>query len=248
MPEFDFKHLAVRFFNDSKLNKRKTAEQGRAIYDDIEMVEIRTAGDPKSTLVAPANGPSSVRHPDTNQRLTYAELHEGPYEAFKKGQKFIGSGTPLKELPFLTEARRKELEAANVYTAEALAGLDGTPLQRLGMGARELKNQAQAWLDKAAGTADATKLAAENAALADRITQLEAMMSAQNGENGLSLRSGTTTVETTAPSPFEDWDDDTIRLWIEEQGGKAHHKAGHDKLVQTADELNAQLAKASEAA
>jgi hypothetical protein len=245
MPEFDFKHLAVRFFNDSKLNKRKTAEQGRAIYDDIEMVEIRTAGDPKSTLVAPANGPSSVRHPDTNQRLTYAELHEGPYEAFKKGQKFIGSGTPLKELPFLTEARRKELEAANVYTAEALAGLDGTPLQRLGMGARELKNQAQAWLDKAAGTADATKLAAENAALSDRITQLEAMMN-----------TGVTVHQTevadadipTAPSPFEDWDDDTIRLWIEEQGGKAHHKAGHDKLVQTADELNAQLAKASEAA
>ncbi len=248
MPELDFKHLAVKFYTDAKLNKRKTAEAGRAIYEDVEMVQIRIAGDPKSTICAPAHSPSSVRLADTNERLTYAQLHEGPYEAFKKGQEFFGTGTPLKELPFLTDARRKELEASNVYTAEALAGLDGSQLQRLGMGARELKNQAQAWLDKAAGSADVTKLAAENAALSDRIAQLEAMMA--TGQTVHQPEVADADIPTAAtPSPFQEWDDDTIRLWIEEQGGsKPHHKLGHDKLVALADELNEKLAKQNEAA
>lgn len=46
-----------------------------------------------------------------------------------------------------------------------------------------------------------------------------------------------------AVSPFADWDDDTIRAWITEQGGdNPHHKCSHDTLVAKADELNAALA------
>lgn len=251
MSETDFKHLLVEFFSKAKQSKRKSTEQGRPVFDEIEMVKIRIAGDQKSVFVAPAHDASSVRDPHTNQRLTYAQLHRGPYEAFKRGQTYIGSGTPLKELPFITNAKRLELEAQNVFTAEALAQLDGSMLHKLGMGARELKNQAEAYLAKAAGSADITKLAAENAALEERLAQLETLLKGQGALAQSDTEPAVEPENSVGISPFQDWDANTIRIWIEEQGGeKPHHKCGHDKLVQIADELNAKLkqAQANEAA
>lgn len=238
--DMDFKHLAVEFFTDARLSKRKSAEAGRPVYEDVEKVKLRIAGDPKSVLVAPAHASSSVRDAITNRRLSYAELHVGPYEAFKKGQKYVGSGTPLTELPFLTAAKRAELNAMNVFTADALAELDGANLTRLGMGAREMKNQAQAWLEKAHGSAGITQMAAENEALRSQMARLQEQMDALVG-NPAPAPAEPTNLQ---GSPFADWDDDTLRLWIEEQGGdKPHHKCGHEKLVQIADEINAALAK-----
>ena len=64
------------------------------------------------------------------------------------------AGTPLSELTFLSQGKRLELKALNIHTAEALASLDGGPLKMLGIGGREMKNQAAAYLAKAAGNAD----------------------------------------------------------------------------------------------
>jgi hypothetical protein len=178
MPDMDFTHLHVEFFMDAVENKAKSREAGRPVYDDREMVRIRIAGDKLSSVVAPAHDQSSVTNPHTQRRYTYAELHEGPYEAFKKGQEYRGSGTPLEELTFLTAAIRKTLHGFNIYTAEALAALDGTPLQKLGMGGREWKDQAQAYLDRASGTADLSRFAQENADLRAQLEALQEQMAA----------------------------------------------------------------------
>lgn len=239
----DFSHLHVEFFTDAVHNVRKSAEEGRPIYDDVEKVRIRLAGDPKSVLVAPAHSASSMRDPQTNERLTYAQLHRGPYEAFKRNEAYIGTGTPLSELTFLTASKRKELAGMNIHTAEALAGLDGANLSRLGMGGRELKTQAEAWIAKATGSAGISKLAAENEALKARLDAMEAMMAENAPAKDVPADKLSDVI-----SPFSDWDDDTIRAWIVEQGGEnPHHKCSHDTLVAKADELNAALA-AQEAA
>lgn len=243
--EADFKHLHVEFFVEAVENKRKTAENGRPIFDEIEMIRMKIAGDPKTVHVAPAHDPSSARDPHTNSRLTYAQLHQGPYDAFKAGRVYVGEGTPLSELPWLTEAKRKELAALNIHTAEALAGLDGANLTRLGMGARELKTQAEAWLAKASGSADITRLSAENAALQARLEQLEAIVSAGNAPPVAAKAEATDA----SASPFSDWDEETIRLWITENGGEnPHHKCSLATLIAKADELNAALAKKNKAA
>lgn len=239
----DFSHLHVEFFMDAKENKRKSAEEGRPIFDDVEMVRIRIAGDPKSILVAPAKDASSVRDPSTNQRLTYAQLHSEPYKAFKDGVEYIGSGTPIAELPFITKAKAEELKRANVHTAEALAGLDGQNLQKLGMHARDLKEQAEAYLADAAGSADITKLAGENAALKDQMEALRAQMEVLQGGKS------EPEPEPKADSPFNDWADEDIVNWITACGGeKPHHACSHDTIVAKADELNAEIAKQSKAA
>ena len=87
-----------------------------------------------------------------------------------------GDGTPVEELPFLTESRRHELKALNIFTAEGLASLEGANLERLGMSGRELKNKALAYINHAKDTALETKLTAENDALKDRLAALEAML------------------------------------------------------------------------
>lgn len=241
-------HLHVEFFMDTRLNKRKSEAEGRPIYDDVEKAKIRFAGDKQSVLVVFADDVSSVRDPETNKRLTYKERFPEHYKAFQEKREFHGSGTPLAEAPFITAAKRKEFEASNVFTLEALADLDGTNLQKLGMHAREFKNKAKAYLDNAKGSADVTKLAGENEAMRQQIETMQAqmaeLMNAKQTEPAKEQAPASNT-----PSPFKDWDDETIRLWITEQGGEQpHHKCNHETLVAKADELNATLAKAKEAA
>lgn len=239
----DFSHLHVEFFEETTQNLRRSAEEGRPCFDSVEMVRIRAAGDKLTVFTAPANSGSSFRDPGTNERLTYAQLHHGPYDAFKRGQTFIGSGTPLSEIPFLPVAKRRELELANVHTAEALASLDGSNLQKLGMGARELRNQVAAWLTKISGNADIVKLSDENERLRLQMEQMQAQIN-MLASAGQKPQEAATDEYDASKSPFADWDDETLGLWIVEQGGdKPHHKCSHETLVKKADELNAALAK-----
>lgn len=250
MPEHDFSHLHVEFYSEAVHNIRKSAEEGRPVYDDVEMVRIRVAGDKLTTYVARANDPSSVREAETGRALPYKELHAGPYEAFQRGQTYVGTGTPLSEVPFLTKAKVRELQLANVHTAEAFASLDGSNLQKLGMGARELRDQVRGWVEKISKNADVAKLAGENDALKAQMEQMQAQIAMLM--NGGKPPAGTPQTQMSAKedeydvsaSPFADWDDDTIGLWIVEQGGdKPHHKCSHETLVRKADELNAKIAK-----
>jgi hypothetical protein len=149
----------------------KTA--GRPIFREMEVVEIRFPGNRQSVPVFPAHDhePNATRESmaQGGEPITYAMHFSKQYQQFKSSQTQTVSGTPVEELPFVTASKRSELKALNIHTAEALASLDGTPLKQLGMGGRELKVQAQAYLDNAAGTADVTALAAQVAALQQQI-------------------------------------------------------------------------------
>lgn len=230
----DTPHLHVEFFTDSEHNPRLSAEQGKPVYEDREFIRIRFVGDKQNVFVAPADDFGSARD-DQGNRVRYKDQFRKHYEVFKTSAKALEVGTPLESLG-LPISKVAELKASNVYTVEGLAGLDGTLLQKLGMGARDLKNRAEDFLNKANNASVANKLEAENAELRKMIEELSKKVN------------GTTEADAEdydpSKSPFYDWDDDTIRLWIEEQGGeKPHHKCSHETLVQKADELNAKLAK-----
>jgi len=238
------KHLHIEFFAKPVENKRRSLEEGRPIYDDKEFVKIRFAGDKNRILEAPADDPS-VRDPQTNRWVSYKERFPRHYEAFRAGMEFHGDGTPISELPFLTEAKRAELRALNIHTAEALANLDGAALTRLGMGGRALKDQAQSYLDSAKGSAAESRLAKENADLKARMEAMEAQIAA--------LASGKAPVQTVSEdvsdSPFASWADDDLKNWIRDATGslpKGNPK--HETLVRMADEANADLKAREEAA
>ncbi len=225
--------IHVEFINLPVEDQAASRKEGRPIFRDVEHCRIRWVGDNKRELCEPAHQKTEYSR-DERRYITFAEKFPEHYKLFKANQDQAAvNGTPISELPFLSESKRAELRALNITTAEALAGLDGTPLQRLGMGGRDLKNQAQAWLDKASGVADVSKMAQEIEALKAMIANMGAAQTPAPEP----------VAESDTPSPFENWDDDTIRVWIREQGGEEpHHKTGHAKLVQAADALNAKLA------
>lgn len=163
-----FKHHAIK-------NEPKSTEAGRPIYDDMEVCEIRSPGS-RNIGVYPATAISQwVEDPETREMvpLTYAERFAHQYQQFKRQAAQTKSGTPLAHAPFLTEARRAELRAQNIYTVEALASIDGQELKNLGIGGRELKNKAVEYIEEAARGAPNLQLQAELEALKARNAVLE---------------------------------------------------------------------------
>jgi hypothetical protein len=232
----------ARFFIHTVQNEGKTKQEGRPIFDEYEAVEIRFAANKETVHVAPAH---EVYKRDfnmntgENREITYAMAYNEQYQKFKKGEAQIQSGTPLSELPFLTASKRLELKALSIHTAEALATLDGQPLRMLGMGGRELKNQAQAYLDNAKGSVDVVAMAARIAALTEQVERLTGKGAA------VEVTDGGSTIEVSVdavPSPFADWDADDIKNWMRDNGGQIPRgNASHATLVKAADELNAAL-------
>lgn len=193
------------FYNGTLENPTKSKQAGRPIFDDIEMVEVRLAGDRNFAPHFPAH---SMWERQDGEEITYAMRWPEQYAAFKNENVQTASGTPLEELTFLTAARRSELKALKIYTAEALAGLEGPNLKVLAGEGYSLKEQAQAYLDSARSTASVTGLAAQNAELAQRIAMLEAQLA--NVQTGPSIEDS---------DPYQGLDDNELKIKIENLTG-----------------------------
>jgi hypothetical protein len=203
------KGVVAVFRNDVVKNPKKSAEAGRPIFDDIEYVELRHPGS-KDTGVYPAmEGSHWDNDPVTGEyrRITFAERFKTQYQQFKAHDRQTKSGTPLDYLPFLTEAKRAELRALNIYTAEALAIIDGNELKNLGPGGRDVKNQTIAFLESSSDMAKVTKMEAELEALKARNQVLEDDLKSQPAFNEQE------------PSEFEGMTDDEIKEHIKSLTG-----------------------------
>lgn len=159
----------------ARKNEARTTEAGRLICDDVEICEIRFPGS-RNIFVFPATAISQwTNNSETGEQtaVTYAERFARQYQQFKAHAAQTKTGTPLTEVPFLTEGRRAELRAQNVYTLEQLAAVDGLELKNLGNGGRDLKNKAMEYIEDSKGRAVDTRLAAELEALRAKNAVLE---------------------------------------------------------------------------
>lgn len=219
-----FKTISVK-------NTGKSIEAGRPIFDDMEVVEVRFAANRLQISVFPAHAVwSHVRKADgTQEAQTYAQRWPEQYRLFKAGQQQVLSGTPIDELPFLTVAKRSELKALSIYTAEALAALDGPELKNLGQGGRELKNQAQAYIDNASGSAAVVRMAQE----IEDLKQVIAGMQADKGAPSA----------TSAASPFDGMSEDDLKAFIKDKtGAGVRGQPSRETLVRMASEIEHEAA------
>ncbi len=251
----------------SVMNDAKSKKDGRPVYDDHEVCEIRFSANKQTVGVFPAHEQCEWgEDPVTSERvrITYAQKFNEQYKKFKAGAVQSASGTPVEELPFLTQGKRLELKALNIYTAEALAALDGNNLKMLGMGGRDLKNQAQLYLDSAAKSHDVMAVVAENEDLKRRIAALEALASstrlpeqdtaqsvpvededeAGSGSGASDVDGGASVVD--PENPFSDWEADDIKLWIADADPEFEidGRWGKAKLAEKAKEINDRIAAA----
>jgi len=148
-----------RFYIKPVQNNFKSAQAGRAMFDDVEYIEITIAGDKTSRL---------------DRKVTDVERARFPkqYERFKAGITASHDGTSIEQWPQISRSQAEEMKHMGIHTVEALAELSDTAIQKLGMGYRSLSQRAKAFLDVANGTADTSKLIAENEALQSNVNNL----------------------------------------------------------------------------
>ncbi len=152
------KALLVRFFAQPMKNEEKSVEEGRPIFDDTEMVEIRVRGQKDNVVLRP------VRQDDM-QRFRDA------YRFFREGKTLAESGTPLSVWPSITASQVEEFRYLGFNTIEDLASASEAVLGRV-PGLHGLKNRAIAFIEAAKGNAPLEKM---NKELEDKQNQITSM-------------------------------------------------------------------------
>jgi hypothetical protein len=213
------KKIIVTFRNHQMLIEGKTQTAGRPIYDDLEVCDIRFPGENRVWGCFPAdevepNSTRELKHP-----ITYKQAFSAQYAQFKSSLPQTVAGTTLADLPFLTEGKRMELRALNIHTAEQLAGLDGANLKTLGVGGREFKTQAQAYLDNANGSAKVTSMALEIERLRQMIEGMQAQQSQGQHPIGGAAADGKE-VTPKIEKPLEECSDAELKAFIKEKTGE----------------------------
>ena len=173
MPTADFDHtlfeqgntkgdeqLLVKFFIKPVKNAKKSLDEGRPIFDDIECIDIRVAGSRNGHVCRPARFNDKNRFPKH-------------YAAFKNRSEAPLEGTPLIEWAVVTRSQAEELAFFNVKTVEQLAHMADTQAQKF-MGINSLRQKAKDWLKEAKENAPALKLAEELRVRDEQFKELQA--------------------------------------------------------------------------
>lgn len=168
-PRKDAPTVFPRFHVEARHNAHKSAAEGRAIYDDVEYVEITVAGDTRTVVDERVKDEHKARWPQA-------------YAAFKEGRELAVDGTPLEAWPLLMPSQVAEFKALNIRTVDALAALDDGNLNRLGTGGRMIRDRAKAFLESAAGSAPAIKALADNEDLKGQMAVMQTTIDAQATE------------------------------------------------------------------
>jgi len=192
-------------------NHAKTLAEGRPIFDDVECCEIRKPGSRDIGIYPSTEVTRWVIDPETGEQAkqTYAERFRQQYQQFKAKDQQTKSGTPLAAVPFLSEGKRAELRAQNVYTVEMLAAIDGPELKNLGQGGRDWKNSAIAYLEESKRGAPNLQLQAELEALKAKNAILEEDLARKKA------------AEAQVASEFKDMSLEQLRDYITTNSGNA---------------------------
>lgn len=155
----------ARFYTEALLNKAKSSIEGRPIYEDVLHIKLFKKG----------GGIHKERCLTDKERKFWIEQYPQEYEAFSKNQNII-SGTPLHTFPhpINTPAMVANLQALNIFSVEDLAGCVDATLEKIGAGARDLREAARAYLGGAEKSAQFEAMKRENDQLKKRLDALEA--------------------------------------------------------------------------
>lgn len=150
------------FFMNSVLRPHESELQKRPIFRDEHWVRIRIAGNDKDIVERKATDADKARFPEA-------------WVAYERGLTQSSTGTPLEKWPRMTPGMVATLKGLAIFSIEDMATLSDVGCQRVGMGAYELRKDAQDYLNsasQASAAADAERLQADNEALRAEVAEL----------------------------------------------------------------------------
>lgn len=216
-----------------RIDKYQSAKQGRAVYVDEVMCEVRIPADNGRRPVFPAE---AVWKKVQGRPITYRERFPKAWDAFKRGEAPLVEGTPIEVMP-LTPAKKAELKALAIYSVEQLAALDSEAMKRMGSGGRDLVEQAKTFLKSQ--DIKPQVLAAENEELKRRIAALEAAQVIQGGPHSHPIIPGPHQHTTTSAPSLAEKSADELKDFIRSKNGGKMPPGNHSyqALVQLAQSL-----------
>ena len=134
----------VKFYPFWKRNNFKSVKEGREVGEFRDFVIIISPGQPKCEVNR------EVRDQD---KQDYRE----EWSAYQAGREQRISGTPIDIMPGIERGRIDSLKALYIHTIEQLATLSDIGMQKVGIGAAELKERARVYLARGAPAIAALK-------------------------------------------------------------------------------------------
>jgi hypothetical protein len=170
--------LLVKFFSTPLKNDERSLEEGRPIFDDVDMIEIRVRGTKDNIVQRPVR-------PDDKQRF------RGAWQAHQAGEKAVQSGTPLAQWPVMSTSQVEEMKYLGFVTVEQIAEANDNVVSNTS-GLQNLKNKAKAFIEFSKGAAPIEQLQTK---LADSTNEVETLKR-QLAENQAALAKLTARMDT----------------------------------------------------
>jgi hypothetical protein len=136
--------LLVKFFTAPLKNEERSTEEGRPIFDDVDMIEIRVRGTKDNIVQRPVRA-------DDKQRFRDA------WRAHQDGEKAVQSGTPLAQWPVMSTSQVEEMKYLGFVTVEQIAEANDGVVSGIA-GLQTLKNKAKAFIEFSKGAAPIEQL------------------------------------------------------------------------------------------
>lgn len=151
----------VKFYRQWVRNNFKSKEQGIEVGEHQDFILIVSPGQTKT---------------EVRRKATDADKHQYAQEfaAYEQGKEMQMSGTPIELLPGLAAGMADALKAQYVYTIEQMASASDMALQKIGMGAADIRSRAKNYL--AGGNAEMAALKAQLAEATSLIAEMRARM------------------------------------------------------------------------
>lgn len=161
-PQYE-SHVFATIYQEAVELKSESEKAGRPIFTDLPFIRITIPGDTNNIIERKLTEEDKRKYPKA-----WAEYQRGESQGF--------TGTPLEQWSQITRAQVKESKYFECHTVEQLAGLTDSHCQKMGMGFRDLREKAKAYLNVAESSAAATAQAAENERLRQEMAELRAMI------------------------------------------------------------------------
>ncbi len=162
----------ARFYTVAVKDESASAEHGRAIYKDVDFLEIIAAGNANNIVRRKASEEDTQRF-----SRQYAIFNR---DKASTGEQLIG--TPLVEVPWLIKSQVSELAYMHIQTLEQLANVDDNTCGRYA-GLYDMKRKAVAALEASTKAAPMTEMALQmeqmKAQLEDLLAQNKELKSAK---------------------------------------------------------------------
>ena len=199
--------------------------QKKAVYKNIEVVQVRFPGDTRYSPVFPTD---AMWFRQGNEVFTYAERFADQYQKFLSGDDQEASGTPLEALNSygMTPELKSFCRSMKIYSVEAIHNIEGGPLKNLGMRGNRLKEMARAYY---AEFANSEATLGELEKLRARIAELEAEKVPTQEFNGHT---------SDQVSEFANMTDDELKEAIAEHtGARPRGQPSRETLIRSLTEL-----------